>query len=106
MIDSTTAFGTKIPECSAPSRPSARARSPARGPDDGSAEGGAKGGAESVEIAFRDFAHDGDAEDGSIELPLSCIDDEPVVLQVRVQLLVGLLRGEAERRQRRPVRSL
>src|SRR5262245_45596335 len=58
---------------------------------------------ESVEITFGDFSHDRDAEDGSIELSLSCVDDESLVLEMRVQRFVGPSCGQEERREGRSV---
>src|SRR4051812_13017535 len=102
MIESTTDEGTWTPDTMSgvpPSSPLATAFVAK------SAEGDLERRDESVEVALGDFAHDRDAEDGSIELPLSCVDDEPVLLEVCVKRLVGLSGGQTERRQRCSVHS-
>src|SRR6187402_993159 len=68
-----------------------------------SAEGGTKRGSESLEVDVADLAHDRDAEDGSIELSLSCVNHEPFALQMRMQRLVRLVFRKAEGAERRSV---
>src|SRR5689334_6695015 len=58
---------------------------------------------EPVEVAVREVAHHGDAEDGAVEFPLAGVDDEALVLEVRVERFVALAFGEVPRRERRAV---
>src|SRR5687767_14964136 len=99
MIESTAAVETRMrPESS-----SALRRAPESWSFFWSVERATQRADESVEIAIGELSHDRDAEDGSIELPLPCVDDESVFLQSCVQCLVGFSVWKAERRERRAV---